>query len=428
MAANRCLGLLIAALLATLPACKHHRPCVPEEVTKHSRLVDLCAEPDGHAPVRGGLSREVMAGAIQRTAGHQPPGARPYKFLALSGGGLYGSFGVGVLTGWTASGTRPAFDVVTGISVGSIQSTFAFLGPQYDELLRQEIVGTERQDITRRRPLLVALCSTSLFTTRELEQRINRAITPEILAEVAAAHAQGRRLYIGTCNLDTRGLIMWDMGAIATRGTPADLDLYRKIVLASASIPGAMPPVELPVEIDGKRYTELHTDGATADDVFFRPFMVADINRMHGVPTVYAPPGSKVYVINNGKLYIDPDCTRLKLLPIALAANTSQVYNKKRDEMYRVYLHAAEVGVDFQLALVPRELELDARGALSVRADDQQLLYETGYKIGLGTPTGEGWRDTPPGTDPVQQVLPRAGTRFVTEPSQAKPGGDCPSH
>jgi predicted acylesterase/phospholipase RssA len=421
MASSRQFGLLLAATLAAAPACTHTRPCVPAEVVRHRALIDLCGEPDAHAPVRSGLAREVMDLAVRRAGGAHPPNARPYHVLALSGGGLYGSFGVGVLTGWTQSGTRPTFDVVTGISVGSIQSTFAFLGPQYDEFLREEIVGVEREDILRRRCLLAIPCSSSLFTAERLKKRIWRSITPEVLCEVAQAHAAGRRLYIGTCNLDTSGLVIWDMGAIATRGTPEALDLYRKVVLASASIPTAMPPVELPVEIDGHVYTELHTDGATADDVFFRSFMVADLNRAAGVDTPYAPPGSRLHAINNGKLYIAPKCIKPKLFPIAAAANKSIVYNKKRDEMYRMFLHCMETGVDFHLALVPTEMELSATNALGVKADDQARLYEVGHQIGLGADTGAGWRDTPPGTDSQQQVMPRSGLRFATRPDAGAP-------
>jgi predicted acylesterase/phospholipase RssA len=419
MAAIRHLGLLAAALLlALVPACKHRRACVPEEVAGRS-LTDLCGGPSATEPAPTTLSREVMDGALRRAA--HPPGSRPYHCLALSAGGLYGSFGVGVLHGWTESGARPRLDVVTGISVGAIQATYAFLGPEYDARLREEIVGVERQDILRPRPLLTLLCAQSVYSADRLARRLDESVTPEVLAAVAKAHAAGRRLYIGTCNLDTRSLVIWDMGAIASRGTPEALDLYRKVVLASASIPTAMPPVELPVEIDGKRFTELHTDGATADDVFFRAFMVADLNRAAGVQSPYAPPGSRLHVINNGKLYIAPKCIKPKLFPIAAAANTSIVYNKKRDEMYRMFLHCMETGVDFLLALVPSEMELSATSALGIKADDQERLYEEGYRTGVGADTGKGWRDTPPGTDSGQQVLPRSGTRFATRPGPRTP-------
>src|SRR3954469_7036374 len=130
--------VVVLALAAAVPACA--RQCVPESLADPSRLVDLCAPPEGHAPVDPGLVREVADEFRRRTAGVHPPGTPPYHFLALSGGGLYGAFGVGVLNGWSAAGTRPEFDAVTGISTGALMSTFAFLGPQYDQYLRDNLV------------------------------------------------------------------------------------------------------------------------------------------------------------------------------------------------------------------------------------------------------------------------------------------------
>lgn len=412
-------------LLAAVPACQSSRPCVPDEVTGKARLVDLCAAPDAHAPVTSGLARRVMDGALKQASAELTPGGRPYHFLALSGGGLYGSFGVGVLSGWTAGGSRPPFDVVTGISVGSLQATYAFLGPAYDEVLKEQIVGKERRDILRPRFVYGLLCSSSLFSAARLRRQIWEAITPDILCEVAKAHAAGRRLYLGSCNVDTGGLVVWDMGAIASRGTPEALELYRTVVLASVSIPTAMPPVELPVVIDGKCYTELHADGATADGVFFRPFMVADLNRDRGVPSPYAPAGSRLYVINNGKMYAAPSCVRPRVIPLAAAANSALIDNKKRDEVFRMYMHCLETGVDFSLARVPVDLELEATSSLSVKTADQLKLYETGYQIGLAGHAGPGWRDTPSGTDESQQVLPRTSLRFATRPKED--GGTGPT-
>lgn len=59
------------------------------------------------------------------------------EILALSGGGGDGAFGAGVLTGWTARGDRPKFEIVTGVSAGAIIAPFAFLGPRYDGVLKE---------------------------------------------------------------------------------------------------------------------------------------------------------------------------------------------------------------------------------------------------------------------------------------------------
>jgi len=48
-----------------------------------------------------------------------------------------GSAGAGVLVGWTETGTRPQFDIVTGISTGALIAPFAFLGTGYDAALKE---------------------------------------------------------------------------------------------------------------------------------------------------------------------------------------------------------------------------------------------------------------------------------------------------
>lgn len=214
--------------------------------------------------------------------------------------------------------------------------------------------------------------------------------------------------------MDTRRLIIWDMGAIAARGTTEALDLYRKVVLASCSVPGGFPPVRLPVEIDGRQYEELHADGGANDEVIFRPFMVADLNRTAGLPGARAPSGSALYVLSNGKLYADPKCTRRLILPQIDSAARALLYGKTRDEFYRIYLACLETGVDFRLAAIPQELGVETTSALRVSLDDQRRIAGAGYDLGRTAPAGPGWRDLPPGTDTTEQALPRAGTRFRT--------------
>jgi hypothetical protein len=406
---TRLVRLLAVLALAAGPGCG--RNCVPEPLAASARnWVDLTLPPDAHAPVSPGITREVAAEFRRRGAAAHPPGGRPYHFLALSGGGLYGAFGVGVLNGWTEAGTRPHFDVVTGISTGALMATFAFLGPRYDRFLAENMTGLDRRDILRVRP---AVGSGSLFSSRPLARKIDQFFTPELLCEVAREHAAGRRLYVGTTNLDTRGLVIWDMGAIASRGTPEALDLYRSVVLASSAVPVAYPPVRIPVEVDGRRYEELHADGGVSDTVIFRAFMVADLNRAAGRPGHWAPAGTTLWVVNNGKLYADPDCVRVDLLRLLGASFRSIIYGETRDEFYRIYLNCLETGVNFRLTAIPQDLRVST-AALRLEPEEQQQLFETGRRVGHGVLTGEGWRDLPPGTDPTEQALPRAGTRFTS--------------
>jgi hypothetical protein len=259
--------------------------------------------------------------------------------------------------------------------------------------------------------VLVIPFADAVFNARPLARAIDRLFTPELLAAVARAHAEGRRLYVATTNLDSRRLVIWDMGAIAARGTPESVTLFRQVILASGSIPGVFPPARIDVEIDGRCYEELHVDGGVNDEVVFRPFMVAALNRARGVPGAVAPPGSTLYVVNNGKLYVAPTCVKTRVLPELSVAARATFYAKARDEHYRIYLNCLETGVEFRTTAVPQEMEIGTE-ALKLTVAEQHRLYDTGRGIGLVTPTGAGWQDLPPGTDPAEQSPPRSGTKF----------------
>jgi hypothetical protein len=405
------LFVLAVALLA--PGCSR-RHCVPTDVAAR-KYVDVSCPAEAHAPVPPSRLREIEAEFHRRAAGNAPP-TRPYHFLALSGGGFYAPFGVGVLTGWTESGTRPDFDAVTGISSGALTATFAFLGPRYDGVLYESMVGLERADILGVRVPPALPFASSIFHNRPIRRRIEKYITAEVVAEVAAAHAAGRRLYVGTTNVDTRKLVIWDMGEIASRGTPEGLELYRTVLLASAAVPLAFPPVRIPVEVDGRCYDELHVDGAASDEVIFRPFMVADLNRANGLPGAVAPAGTVLYVINNGKVYADPSCVPRRIFPLVSASFASVRYGKSRDELYRIYLNCLETGVQFRSTAIPQSVVIDGDGPLGVSDASQQEFYRVGVEQGRVPGQAPGWRDLPAGTDPTEQTMPRAGTRFVTVP------------
>lgn len=405
------LFVLILALIA--PGCAR-RHCVPTEVAAR-KYVEIGCGAEAHAPVGPGRLREIEAEFQRRTAATAPP-ARPYNFLALSGGGFYAPFGVGVVRGWTETGTRPAFDAVTGISSGAMIATFAFLGPKYDDVLLEAAVGLERTDILRHRVPAALPFASSLFTNRPIRRLIEKYITDEVVAEVAAAHAAGRRLYFGTTNVDTRKLVIWDMGAIASRGTPEGSDLFRTVLLASASVPLAFPPVRIPVEVDGCRYEELHVDGAASDEVIFRPFMVSDLNRANGVAGAVAPAGSVLYVLVNGKIYADPSCVPQRIFPLVSASFASVRYGKSRDELYRIYLNCLETGVSFRSTAIPQDVRIEGDGPLGVSDASQQEFVRVGMAVGRRPGLAPEWRDLPAGTDPNEQTMPRSGTRFVTVP------------
>ncbi len=175
------------------------------------------------------------------------------SFLALSGGGQDGAFGAGLLNGWTRSGTRPEFEMVTGISTGALIAPFAFLGPDWDDAL-QEAYTTMTTDRMLIPTILKGLTGgLALADAGPFRRTIEKFATEEMFRLIAAEHRRGRLLFIGTSALDAARPVVWDIGAIANSGVPGALKLFHDIVQASASIPGAFPPVLIEVEVDGKQ-------------------------------------------------------------------------------------------------------------------------------------------------------------------------------
>lgn len=394
-------------LLAAIVGCRlPSRPCVPPQVAmSHLRDVDA---PDGLFP----MANPDLLWSLQQTLEKQNaegvvPNRSPQNYLALTGGGVFGAFTVGVLCGWTDSGKRPQFDVVTGISTGALIATYAFLGPKYDSILRDYYSNYGSRDVYRPRRKLSILWSDSVVDNSPLRQKIDAACTPELLAEVAEAHRSGRRLYIGTTNLDTRQLVIWDMGAIAASGRPEARALYRDVILASSSVPAFFPPVRIDVEINGQRYQELHVDGGATTAVFFQPFM---LNLDPG--NIRSRAGSNLYVINAGKIFADPDCVQPRIIKIAGTTLRSMIYAGTRNDLFRIYTLALIAGLNYHLAALPQDFPMDL-DALKIDPKQMRRLYEEGYRQGL---TGTAWHTRPDNIGLSEDIMPRSGTRLQAWP------------
>ena len=193
-----------------------------------------------------------------------PP--QPGPWLALSSGGADGAFGAGLLNGLSESGKRPDYAVVTGVSTGALMAPFIFAGQKYDGALRDAYTKVSAADIFE-----VGGTPESFLDSWPLKDLIAKQITPALLADIAAAHNSGRRLFIVTTDLDAGRSVVWNMGAIAAHGGDAALKLFRSVMLASSAIPGGFPPVLIDVEGNGKKFQEMHVDGGVGGQFFVAP-------------------------------------------------------------------------------------------------------------------------------------------------------------
>ena len=314
---------------------------------------------------------------------------REHNYLALSGGGAKGAFGAGLLVGWSAAGTRPEFTMVTGISTGALMAPFIFLGTAYDALLKEMYTTYSTKDLVIKRNVLSALTGSSAVDTTPMRNMLAKYVTQQIIEAIAVEYKKGRRLWIGTTNLDAQRPVIWNIGLIASSGQPGALELIRKVILASASIPAIFPPVLIEVEADGMRYDEMHVDGGTASQVFLYP---ADLHWNLVVQHLEVKGTPKVYVIRNSFLKPDWEMVHPKILPIAGVSINSLIRTQGIGDMYRIYLDCQRDGLDFNLAYIPENFDLKPKEDFDPVFMGK--LFNLGYQLARN---GYPWGKAPPG-------------------------------
>ena len=313
---------------------------------------------------------------------------KTHSYLAISGGGANGAFGAGLLEGWTASGTRPEFTMVTGISTGALTAPFAFLGPDYDDELKEVYTTISTKDILKKRGILTAAFGDSMADTTPLKALIAKYVTADMVSAIAREHQRGRRLYVGTVNLDAGRSVIWSIGTIAASDYPRKLELIHDILRASAAIPVAFPPVAISVKSNGRQYEELHVDGGTGTQVFVYPAAV-DWKRI--TKKLKAQGDPRIYVIRNSFLEPDYKGINRKVVPIASRTIDSLIRTQGIGDLYQIYALCERDGNDFNLAYIPTEFtEEPSEGFDPVYMGK---LYELGYQMAS---KGYPWVKAPP--------------------------------
>ena len=344
---------------------------------------------------RDWLDAQKRERAALRAQG-KPDRLPPAAYLAISGGGDNGAFGAGLLCGWTQDGTRPRFKLVTGVSTGALIAPFAFLGEAYDDRLKSLYTSVSSQDIAKTRSLLSVLYGDAMADTTPLWNLLRKYITQEMLDAIAAEHEKGRILLVATTNLDVRRAVIWNITEIAATKAPGALDLVRKILIASAAIPGTFPPVMIDVEVKGKPYQEMHVDGGTATQVFVYPAAIQ-------LPEL-ASRERKLYIIRNARL--DPEWAQVdrRTLPIAFRAITCLIQNQGIGDLYRIFAIAQRDRVDYNLAFIPATFDVPHTADFDPAY--MKALFEVGQRM-----AGKGqdwWYKRPPvlvsGVDDEQSV------------------------
>jgi hypothetical protein len=421
-------GLLLALAAAVL-GCTNSGGVRQGPLRGDRSLEELQAAVGWSDPVAQAAGRsvvptdELVEWAEKARAARKPAVPFPTKnILIISGGGVYGAYPAGVLYGWTQAGTRPEFDVVTGISTGALVAVFAFLGPSVDCELRHSYTTMTDDDVFKRRRFPRSLLSESLADSVPLERLIASYATDDRIRQVAAEHQRGRRLYIGTTDLDVRRGFFWDLGAIASRDTPESRELFRKVLLASSAIPGFFPPVRIPVVVDGRRHVERHIDGGTTSSMFFAPPWVP-LEQRAALPATWLH-GSNMYILVAGKMYPDPTPVKARSVAIAGSAVSTIIYDQTRSDLHKLFLLSVVTGMNYHLSVIPRELPVPIEST-SFKPEEMTMLFEAGAEWARNH--GK-WRDSPPGNEPGEGGRFRSGA-VLTDTGRGAPlgaGGESP--
>lgn len=312
------------------------------------------------------------------------------NYLALSGGGDDGAFGAGLLVGWTKQGSRPAFNLVTGISTGALIAPFAYLGKDYDAMLESVYTSIQPKDVYTVRGILSAVFSDGLADSAPLYQLISRYVDENFLKKIADEYnTNGRWLLIGTTNIDAGQPVIWNMGRIASIANPEALELFRRIMLASASIPGAFPPVMFDFLLDGQAFQEMHVDGGASTQVFLYPSSAASKAKELGIER---RKNRQAYIIRNSRLDPRWSETERRTLSVAGKAIAQLIQTQGIGDLYRIYNTAQNDDVGFNLAFIGS----DFNEAHNEEFDTKYMnaLFQYGYAHAI---KGYPWSKYPPG-------------------------------
>jgi hypothetical protein len=315
-----------------------------------------------------------------------------YSVLALSGGGSNGAFGAGVLNGWTKSGRRPPFKLITGISTGALIAPFAFLGREYDIELEDFYTHISTPDILEKLGLFKFLNNPESFaSTKPLQRLLEQVITEDLIRAIASKHKLGYRLYIGTTHLDAQQLMIWNMGMIASSESAGAIELFRSIMLASASVPVIFPPVLIQVEANGELYDEMHVDGGASVQVFYYRNTV-NMELISNPKWEGRDTEADLYVIRNGKILGIPKQTPRKVEGISRQALSAMTKAGAKGDLFRIYAVTQRDDIDFEYISIPEDFQSHAKEEFDTEA--MQRVFELGYELGF---SGDGWRNAPPG-------------------------------
>lgn len=299
------------------------------------------------------------------------------NILALSGGGVNGAYGAGVLMGLQEKGELKDYAIITGISAGALIAPFVFIGGDAMPKMKEVMLNINDKSVLGKKNFLNTLFKDAFTDGENLYDFIADAYPEPMIEAMAQQHRNGKRLFIGSTHFDSGELVIWNIGAIANSDLADKSELIYKVLAASASIPGVFPPQFIDVEHDGETLEELHVDGGLAAQVFFNPsnFNYQQISEALGLEK--AP---QLDVIRNGALKAPYRPLKDKGLDLVSKSVSSLTLAQTRGDLYRMKYISEINDIEMQFTYIDQDF-----GYAKVTKDmfDQHYLltiYEYGFK------------------------------------------------
>lgn len=368
----RVVGMILVALLFSGCALKSRPFSAPDEKDYTKAVIT------GYKNIRywGEHRAEYASTTMDRLRLNKTLHKR-VDILALSGGAEDGAYGAGFLKGWSERGDRPEFTMVTGISTGALIAPFAFLGPEYDNVLRRLFTESSKKNIFVLNPFTVLFGGSAVADTAPLRRILREEIDDKFVAALAEEARKGRILQIGTTNLDAQRPVIWEISEIAKSGHPNAKYLIQQIMLASASIPGVFPPVLIDVTIDGKKYQELHVDGGVTQQIFVYPygFHAKQYEKALGIR-----PKKNFWLIRNTKITPEYNAVDLGVSDIASRSVSTLIKYQGRDNLKNIMSLAKRDGFKVHITHVPASFDTPLEDMFDQKY--MGALYKVGYEKG----------------------------------------------
>jgi predicted acylesterase/phospholipase RssA len=376
--------------------CAHVRHAVPENLVGTAVVVGMPdiryyeGKPDSYPMVRQSL---VDSFKEEGKSDYLIDGIKIYPALLVGGGVSNSAYGVGLLKGWSKEGSRPVFKIVTGYSSGSIIAIATFAGKDYEDRIADLFTSISSKDVLKKKSMFSVLFGDSVYSSAPLAKKIDDIVDENLMVKIAQEHRKGRRLYVGTTDFDAQGYVIWDMGALASKGGPDSLKMFRKIILASCSFPAMAPPVYFQVEAGGRRYEEMHVDGGVISGLFYI------YQLMEGVGSIVQFSGTnpggfktRLYVLN--LCYMSTHSRRVTDNMVDMTSRLIETngLSKMIGDTYRIYAYAKEKGWDFNLAYIPEDFAPNQKEMLDTQ--EMKRLFKRGYDDAAA---GYQWHKAPPG-------------------------------